>query len=130
MKATVPYTATAMSTSDVSAVQSLTRQIEPSEVVVAKKQKTSVRFHVSTPALPPVPNLAAISIPSSLDLFDGMRRDICDYIRHYIRRPVSEGVSVRTEKQRQVQEYLISLANVVLHAAFTQLLHLGISYRR
>ena len=72
-------------------VQSLKPQIEPSEVVAAKKQKKRVRFHASTPP-PPVPILAAIPIPSSLDSFDSMRRDLCDYLRRHIRRPVSEGV--------------------------------------
>ena len=54
-------------------VQSLKRQIELSEGVAAKKQKERVRFHASTP--PPV------------------RRDLCDYLRRHIRRPVSEDVS-------------------------------------
>ena len=73
-------------------VQSLKRQIEPSGVVAAKKQKKRVRFHASTPASPPVPILAAIPTPSSLDSFDSMRRNLCDYLRRNIRRPVSEGV--------------------------------------
>ena len=73
-------------------VQSLKRQIEPSEVVAAKKQEKRVRFHASTPPPVPVPILAAIPIPSSLDSFDSMRRNLCDYLRRHIRRPVSEGV--------------------------------------
>ena len=73
-------------------VQSLKRQIEPSEGVAAKKQKKRVRFNASTPAPPPVPILASISTFSGLDSFDSMGRDLCDYLRRHIRRPVSEGV--------------------------------------
>ena len=73
-------------------VQSLKRQIEPSEAVAPKKQKKRFEFHASTPAPPPVPILAAIPTPSSLDSFDSMRRDLCDYLRHHIRRPVSKDV--------------------------------------
>ena len=72
-------------------VQSLKRQIEPSEVVAAKKQKKRVRFQASTQAPPPVPILATIPIPGSPDSFDSMRRDLCDYLRCHMRRP-SEGV--------------------------------------
>ena len=56
-------------------VQSLKRQIEPSDVIAPKKQKKKVKVHASTPAPPPVPILAAIPTPSSLDSFDSMKRD-------------------------------------------------------
>lgn len=68
--------------------QSLKRQIEPSQVAIAKKQKKRVRFHASTPT----PNLTTISIPSSSTSFDSMRKDLCDYLRRCVRRSPHEGV--------------------------------------
>ena len=68
--------------------RSLKRQIEPSQVASAKKQKKSVRFHTSTS----IPSLTAIPIPSNSISFDSMRKDLCDYLRRYVRRPAHEGV--------------------------------------
>ena len=71
---------------------SLQRQIEPSQVVRAEKPKKSVRFHASTPVLPPIPSPTANSVPSSLNSYDGLRSDLCDYLRRCMGRPGSEGV--------------------------------------
>ena len=73
-------------------VQSLQRQTEPSEVVAAKKPEKRVKFHASTPPPPPAPIQADIPIPSSLESFDSVRRDLCDYLRRHIHGAVSEGV--------------------------------------
>ena len=73
-------------------VRSLKGQIEPSQAAVAEKQKKSVRVQSSTPVPPPMPSPTPVSLPSSLNSFDSMRRDLCDYLRRCIRRPASEGV--------------------------------------
>ena len=78
---------------DKSLNRSLKRQIEPSQPAIAEKQKKSVRFQ-SPPAPPPMPSLAAISIPKSLTPVSSMRKDFGNYLRRCIHRPEHEGVCV------------------------------------
>ncbi|KAL9062737.1 MAG: hypothetical protein Q9161_009750 [Pseudevernia consocians] len=73
-----------------SLTQSLKRQIEPDHGATTQKEKR-VRFQFSTPVPPSMPSLLPESIPNSFTSYDSMRKDLCDYLRRYVRQSAHQG---------------------------------------
>ena len=76
-----------------SLTQSLKPQIEPAHVATTQKEKR-VRFQFSKPVPPSIPSLLPESIPNSFTSYDSMRKDLCDYLRRYVRQPAHQGTCV------------------------------------
>ena len=77
-----------------SLARTLQQQIEPAQAEISKKRKRTVRFQPSTPAPSPMSCLGVNNIPNGLISYDGISKDLCDYLRRYARQPVHEGAHV------------------------------------